>query len=608
MENGALFFRAGNASSLASRLLEKEISSENLRIEFPDRPLKPDLTMLDAIRGDVACKGRDIVAHLDYSGVTSYIASENSLRALSTTEIQLWAISEIQKGNAQREFPLWGISLVMLAALIPFSLFKALSLQSISLVSLGIGLLGFSFLKFGGVSLSPLWLSVLLVPLGALAFIWISDKIQPPAASSDINALNAQSAEKETETEALRYRLKYYESLSNQTPIEGGDIDELDIHFAKESPMGSILAKAREVAKTEMPILILGESGTGKEKLAQFIHHCSARKEKPFIAVNCGSLNENLIESELFGYEQGAFTGANKTKQGRFEQANGGTLFLDEIGETSLAFQVKLLRVLQEGVFERVGGAKPIQVSVRVIGATHQRLSKLIEENLFRQDLFYRLNGFSISLPPLRERPMDIEYLFRIFLGKQNRSLKISDALLDWLKSQSWKGNIRELKAATERAVLNAAIRKRNFLLPDDFEIAETVEIKVNDAPDKVLETLRKYEFKHRAISAAAEDLSMHRVTVTEHLRGWVIRFLNQYEEREKVYAALKGDSVVQNETQFQERVDSYIESIYEKLREGLRAGEPIALIKSKRFKGVPSIFEQDLAMLAEKMKKGEIK
>jgi transcriptional regulator with GAF, ATPase, and Fis domain len=284
-------------------------------------------------------------------------------------------------------------------------------------------------------------------------------------------------------------------------------------------------------------------------------------------------------------------------------------LFLDEIGETSLAFQVKLLRVLQEGVYERVGGTKPVRVSVRVIGATNQNLQKQIAENRFRQDLFYRLNGFSLTLPPLRERPMDVEHLFRAFLAKQNCELKISEPLLVWLKSQRWQGNIRELKIATERAVLNASLRKRNFLLPEDFELSdESLSLSdsksKDDLAEKVLQSLRKHEFKHRAISAVSTDLGIHRVTVTEYLRGWTARYLNEFEDApEKIYAALKGETTVYNDAQFRERIDGYIDSIRAKIKEGLDAGESTSELKLSRFRALPNAFEKDILELCEKMK-----
>ena len=213
------------------------------------------------------------------------------------------------------------------------------------------------------------------------------------------------------------------------------------------------------VADTPTTVLITGESGTGKELVARALHENSSRKDKPFIKVNCAAIPKELIESELFGYERGAFTGAVGSKPGRFELANGGTLFLDEIGEIPIEMQVKLLRALQESEFERVGGIKTIRVDVRLVAATNRDLKKLIAAGSFREDLFYRLNVVPIRLPALRERTTDIPLLVEHFLGKFNERLKkhvngVEDEALDVLKAHPWPGNIRELENVVERAVL----------------------------------------------------------------------------------------------------------------------------------------------------------
>jgi nitrogen regulation protein NR(I) len=213
------------------------------------------------------------------------------------------------------------------------------------------------------------------------------------------------------------------------------------------------------VADSPTTVLITGESGTGKELVARALHDHSSRRGKPFIKVNCAAIPKELIESELFGYERGAFTGAVSSKPGRFELANGGTLFLDEIGEIPVEMQVKLLRALQESEFERVGGIKTIRVDVRLVAATNRDLKKLISQGQFREDLFYRLNVVSIRLPALRERASDIPLLVGHFLAKFNDRLKKSVAgvepeAMDLLSAYSWPGNIRELENVMERAVL----------------------------------------------------------------------------------------------------------------------------------------------------------
>jgi Nif-specific regulatory protein len=214
-----------------------------------------------------------------------------------------------------------------------------------------------------------------------------------------------------------------------------------------------------QVSKSDATVLIRGESGVGKELVAHAIHYNSLRAPRPFIKVNCAALPETIIESELFGHERGAFTGAIAQRKGRFELAAGGTIFLDEIGDLSPTTQVKLLRVLQEKEFERVGGTSTIRADVRIITATNRNLEELVAEETFRQDLYYRLNVFPIHVPPLRERKTDILLLADHFIGKYSKaSLKdvkrISTPAIDMLMSYHWPGNVRELENCIERAVL----------------------------------------------------------------------------------------------------------------------------------------------------------
>src|SRR5580704_702970 len=220
-----------------------------------------------------------------------------------------------------------------------------------------------------------------------------------------------------------------------------------------------LYALLERVADTPTTVLITGESGTGKELVARALHDHSSRKDRPFIKVNCAAIPKELIESELFGYERGAFTGAVSSKPGRFELANGGTLFLDEIGEIPVEMQVKLLRALQESEFERVGGIKTMRVDVRLVAATNRDLKKLIAAGTFREDLFYRLNVVPIRLPALRERTSDIPLLVEHFLTKFNERLKkkvegVEADTMETLVAYPWPGNIRELENVIERAVL----------------------------------------------------------------------------------------------------------------------------------------------------------
>lgn len=223
--------------------------------------------------------------------------------------------------------------------------------------------------------------------------------------------------------------------------------------------MQKIFQLVEKVAVTDATVLITGESGTGKELVAQAMHDLSARKDKPFIKINCAAIPSTLMESELFGYEKGAFTGAVSAKPGRFELADQGTLFLDEIGDMSLEMQVKLLRVLQEKCFERVGGLRTISVDVRLVTATNKNLDQLVKEGLFRSDLFYRLNVVPITLPPLRERPDDVPQLVALFVKKFSERLKktapvILPETLELLAQFPWPGNIRQLENVIERLIV----------------------------------------------------------------------------------------------------------------------------------------------------------
>lgn len=254
-----------------------------------------------------------------------------------------------------------------------------------------------------------------------------------------------------------------------------------------------ILYICEKASKTTSTVLIRGESGTGKELIAKVIHNNSNRHDKPFVRVNCASIPENLLESELFGYEKGSFTGATKSKPGKFAIANGGTIFLDEIGDMPLSMQVKLLRVLQEMEIDPIGGINPIPIDVRVIAATNRNLEKMLEENTFREDLYYRLNVIGINLPALRERKEDIPDLVEHFIKKLNNKLNknilgISNDALNLLQLYQWPGNIRELENIIERA-MNFCDEKyiSSFYLPSYFKSNETSSKDINIDKDNIL-------------------------------------------------------------------------------------------------------------------------
>ena len=255
-----------------------------------------------------------------------------------------------------------------------------------------------------------------------------------------------------------------------------------------------VMTAVQQVAITDATVLVTGETGTGKEVVVQAIHQLSQRKDQPLIKLNCAAIPENLIESELFGHEKGAFTGALTRKVGRFELADGGSLFLDEIGEMELNLQSKLLRILQEGEFERVGGAETIHVDVRMITATHRNLSQCVKDGTFREDLFYRLNVFPIHVPPLRERKDDIEVLAKHFMSTYANKFKkdintISAKELSALLNYHWPGNVRELQHLIERAVILSSGTK--LLFGDWFQPADERQ------DDDLILTMEEVEYRH---------------------------------------------------------------------------------------------------------------
>lgn len=264
------------------------------------------------------------------------------------------------------------------------------------------------------------------------------------------------------ELEILVEKAKEHRHLVSENRLLKEQLREkfkFDSIISQSPEMEKVLNTAGRVAKSKATVLLCGESGTGKELVAKAVHYSSDRRDKPMITINCAALSENLMESELFGHEKGAFTGAISQRIGRFEQADGGTLFIDEIGDIALQTQVKLLRALQFGEFERVGGSQTIKVDVRVITATNRHLADMIKKGAFREDLFYRINVITISLPPLRERKSDIPILINHFVNKyskeNNKEIEgVSKEAQDFLMRYSFPGNIRELENIIERATV----------------------------------------------------------------------------------------------------------------------------------------------------------
>ena len=304
-------------------------------------------------------------------------------------------------------------------------------------------------------------------------------------------------------------------------------------HFSEivgqSPPMHHIYDLVEKVAPANSPVLILGESGTGKELIARAIHYNSPRKDSPFVKVNCAALAEGVLESELFGHEKGAFTGAIRRKPGRFEIAGEGTIFLDEISEISLSTQVKLLRVLQEKEFERVGGTETLKMKARLVAASNQNLEVLISEKKFRKDLYYRLNVVSLHLPPLRERSEDIPLLVHHFIKKYNQESGkkvqgITPEAMKFLINYTWPGNIRELENVIERAIVLTSqpnidlddlpqnIIKRNALQSNDGQEDESLMKRIEEyEKNLIFNALMKTKGN---ISRAAESLGIKRTTL----------------------------------------------------------------------------------------------
>jgi len=358
-----------------------------------------------------------------------------------------------------------------------------------------------------------------------------------------------------------------------------------------------VMAKTVDIIQKAAPadttILIIGESGTGKELAARAIHLLSSRKNKNFVAVNCGALSENLLESELFGHVRGAFTGASSDKAGRFETADKGTILLDEIGETSENFQVKMLRVLQSGEIEKVGSSTPHRVDVRVVAATNKELETEVAERKFREDLYYRLNVFRIDLPPLRERKEDIELLAAHFLAQESNEISLSWAVSKALVDCDWKGNVRELESVIKRAVIFAKSDKRDLIRLSDLP-KEIVKGSKYNVEDLVLESLREKKFSHSSISETAKELgNVNRSMISENFRGMVFKTLceNNFEiERSASIIASTDNEIVLN------KVRSKIETFVMNIKQDITDESSIEFSKVKlsfksKYKNLPAKF-----------------
>lgn len=428
------------------------------------------------------------------------------------------------------------------------------------------------------------------------------ERIKSELVISDRNkSEDLQNKIKALETEISKLR----EQKEDQIEAVNADASETKNFFGiiyKSKQMQEVIDIVEKTAIEDATILITGESGTGKELVARAIHNLSRRNQFNFVAVNCGAISETILESELFGHTKGSFTGALTDKVGRFEAANNGTIFLDEIAETSENFQIKLLRVLQFGEFEKVGSSKTSRVNVRVIAATNKKLESLVKEKKFREDLFYRLNVIRIDLPPLRERREDIEPIARYFLEHEAQNIKLSKSVVEALLNHSWPGNVRELESVIKRATIFAKSSARNLIQLNDLPSELVKQFKLN-FEDLVLDSLRQKKFSYSSIVETAKELgNVNRTSVSENFRGIVFKILvesefNQ-EKTAEIIACTKDDEVLQ-------RVKSKIHTFVNNITESLEnfPHHDFELVKSKltsKYKNLPQRFHPYLDEIIE--------
>ena len=330
-------------------------------------------------------------------------------------------------------------------------------------------------------------------------------------------------------TRALRMAELEEENRALQRRVHSEGLDDI---LGNSSSMNSVYETIRKVATVDVPVLILGETGTGKELTARAVHRLSDRRDKPFVVINCGAIPETLLESELFGHEKGAFTGASSRRKGRIEYAGGGTLFLDEIGDLSFSLQVKLLRFLQEHIIERIGGREEIQVDVRILAATNIDLKKAIDDGRFREDLYFRLSVVSVNLPPLRERGNDTLLLARAFLQQYSIEFKknirgFKDEAVKALSDYNWPGNVRELENRVKRGVV---MSDGEWLSPIDLEFTSPDDsskqiLSLHEAREELEKRLiNEALLRHGSnVTHAARELDMSRQTLTSMINKYGI-------------------------------------------------------------------------------------
>ncbi|HEY8586921.1 MAG TPA: sigma-54 dependent transcriptional regulator [Rhodanobacter sp.] len=353
---------------------------------------------------------------------------------------------------------------------------------------------------------------------------WLAVILQETAASSpDVEHILRASADFFTTPVDVPELLKTLTKIGDGCSVESGDEGVVGIVGVISPAMRAAMASLRKFAPVELPVLITGETGSGKEVAARALHGLSSRREGPFIAINCGAMPVNLVQSELFGHERGAFTGANVRRIGHFEAAAGGTVFLDEIGDLPLDAQTSLLRFLQEGTLERVGSSQPLKIDVRVVAATHVNLERAISDGRFREDLYYRLNVLRLAMPPLRQREGDVELLAQHFLDAfrlrhHGRARAFSLDARQAMRQHAWPGNVRELLNRVHRA---AVVAEGSMISAADLDLGErrpsvaaspSLDLSREAAEQKaLLKSLRECRFN---ISECARRLNVSRVTV----------------------------------------------------------------------------------------------
>ena len=403
-------------------------------------------------------------------------------------------------------------------------------------------------------------------------------------------ALAERVADLRAEVETLRKREREDEEIAE---IDDDDLAQYHGIVYQSAEMRKAISTIEKAASSDAPALILGESGSGKELAARAIHEESERREGPFVAVNCAALADTLLESELFGHVKGAFTGAVVDKKGRFEAANGGSIFLDEIGETSEAFQTKLLRVLQSGEFEKVGSTKTIRTDARVIAATNKDVKKLVAEKRFREDLYYRINVVAFELPPLRRRKRDIEPLADFFLSRESPDLTISKTALAALKEHEWRGNVRELEAAIKRAAVFAKSDGRTLVRLRDLpeEIAEA-----GDVEEATLDSLRAKGFARSAVNETAKETGVGRTAVAERLRGaFLKRYVEKGFDREAAIDAIAGDADDEARERLAAKAEAWLENIEGDVRAADGDFDAVKSALSAKYKNLPKDYHAAL-------------